>query len=334
MHFAVGLPDWNSLESVRYAHSRLEGGALIAFALLVLFEVWAHLLEDEDKVRARWFEKIGLCFFAIAVLAEIVAYPYGERNDRLSADMIGSLSATTTQAEAKARKALTDSGTAITKAGEALGKSKEATDAAGKVQREVGAVAKQAVDLRLRIEAASKKLDDLDEDIRIQGPRSKLLIDGEKTFVEALKAFKGQKVIMVTCAPRQSPVQTDEEYEFELTLLNRLVEPRPGSAPGAGWDVRTGGPYGCKASGWDRGVWVMYSAPALKAAAEALGSALNKLKINADTIPMTGPASEYARQKRKPDDLAALFEVVASDPTAIYILTGEHTRAFNPWPKP
>jgi hypothetical protein len=78
----------------------------------------------------------------------------------------------------------------------------------------------------------------------------------------------------------------------------------------------------------------MYNAPAVKAAAEALGSALNKLKINADTIPITGPASEYARQKRKPDDLNALWEVVASDPTGIYILTGENPQSFNPWPKP
>lgn len=182
--------------------------------------------------------------------------------------------------------------------------------------------------------SASAKLKELEDEVRVQGPRSKLLVDGEKTFVEALKPFKGQLVIMVTCAVRQSPLQSDEEYEFELTLLNRLVEPRPGSVPGAGWDVRSGGSYACKASGWSRGVWVMYSAPAFKAAAEALGSALNKLKINADTIPITGPASEYTRQKRKPDDLNALWEIVASDPTGIYILTGEHPRAFNPWPKP
>ena len=189
-------------------------------------------------------------------------------------------------------------------------------------------------DLTLRMETASKKLDHLEEDIRIQGPRSKLLTDGQEGFIEALKPFRGQKIIMVTCAPRQSPVQTDEEFEFELTLLNHLVEPRPGSVPGAGWDVRTGGAYSCKASGVGGGVWVLYSSSALKAAAAALGGALNKLKISTNTMPISGAASGYARQKRNPDDFMALCELVASDPTGIYILTGEHPGAFNPWPKP
>jgi hypothetical protein len=92
--------------------------------------------------------------------------------------------------------------------------------------------------------------------------------------------------------------------------------------------VLTGSSYSC--AGWGRGVWVMYSAPAVKGAAEALGSALNKLEINADTVPITGPASAYAQQKRKPDDLNALWELVASDPTGIYILTGENPQSFDP----
>jgi hypothetical protein len=89
MLFAICLPDWNSLDSVRRAHNDLEGAALVFFGLLVVFDVLAHLSEDKNRNRARLFEKIALCFFAIAVLAEIAAYPYGQRNDKLSEDMIG-----------------------------------------------------------------------------------------------------------------------------------------------------------------------------------------------------------------------------------------------------
>jgi hypothetical protein len=47
--FAIGLPDWNSLESVRDAHSNLEAGALVFFALLVVFDALAHLSTDKKK---------------------------------------------------------------------------------------------------------------------------------------------------------------------------------------------------------------------------------------------------------------------------------------------
>src|ERR1039457_4178023 len=117
MDLAIILPDWNSLESIRRAHSDLEAAALVFFALLVVSEALAHL--SDDKKTERRFDRIGIVFFAIAVLAEIAAYPYGQRNDKLSADIIGSLSEKAGQAETKATKALTDSDTALTKAGEA-----------------------------------------------------------------------------------------------------------------------------------------------------------------------------------------------------------------------
>jgi hypothetical protein len=75
--------DWNTLDSVRAIHSFLEAGALVCFAILVLFDVLSHL-SDEHPIRAKRFERFGLWFFGIAVLAEIVAYPYSQRNDTLS----------------------------------------------------------------------------------------------------------------------------------------------------------------------------------------------------------------------------------------------------------
>jgi hypothetical protein len=103
MHFAMLIPDWNSLDSVRRAHSDLEFAALLFFALLVFFDILAHW--SEDKTRERFFEKIGLCFFAAAVLAEIVAYPYSQRNDMLSAQEINSLDQKAQDARASAESA-------------------------------------------------------------------------------------------------------------------------------------------------------------------------------------------------------------------------------------
>src|ERR1019366_8283591 len=83
MHYWNLLWDWNTLDSVRAVHRFLEGWALVFFGLLVLFDVLAHL-SDEHPTRARRFERIGLWFFGVAVLAEILAYPYSQRNDTLS----------------------------------------------------------------------------------------------------------------------------------------------------------------------------------------------------------------------------------------------------------
>lgn len=133
MHFATCFPDWNSLDSVRRAHSFLEGAALVFFALLVICEALAHL--SDSKKTERRFDKVGIVFFAIAVLAEIVAYPYGQRNDTLSEQVIGSLDAKSREAFTNASSALTKSGSAETKADEAETKSKEALMRADTAQR-------------------------------------------------------------------------------------------------------------------------------------------------------------------------------------------------------
>lgn len=127
-HFAACLPDWNSLDSVRRAHSDLEAAALVFFALLVVCEAFAHL--SDDKKTERRFDKLGIVFFALAVLAEIAASPYGQRNDTLSGQKISSLDAKANDASQKAAKAVTDSSDAETKSGDAMDKAGKANIAA------------------------------------------------------------------------------------------------------------------------------------------------------------------------------------------------------------
>jgi hypothetical protein len=126
IYLAIRLPDWNSLESVRLAHSRLELSSIVFFALLAVAEAFAHRCSDEK--RKRHIDTAGIVFFVIAVLSEMAAYPYGQRNDTLSEQVIGSLDKVSKRALDNASKAESDSGTAVAQASDALGKTKLATN--------------------------------------------------------------------------------------------------------------------------------------------------------------------------------------------------------------
>ena len=76
---------WNSLDPVRTIHSRLEFWAIVFFILLVFADVLAHRSEEAQPKRSRWFAGMGLWVFGIAVLMELLAYPFGQRNDALAA---------------------------------------------------------------------------------------------------------------------------------------------------------------------------------------------------------------------------------------------------------
>jgi len=211
-HFAICFPDWNSLDSVRRAHSRLEGLALVSFALLVLFDVSAHL--SEGKNRARLLEKIGLCFFALAVLAEIAAYPYGERNDTLSEKIIGSLDAKAREASTNASSALTKAEAADAMAGKAQGKAEAAETSAKRAgilaaQAETDAqnARQDAIQLRVDLKTTEQGLTD-EHNKRIEleksiAPRFILpmsLPQEDLAITDVLKKFTGVHAI-VDCIP-------------------------------------------------------------------------------------------------------------------------------------
>lgn len=182
MNFAISIPDWNSLDSVRHAHSELEAAALVFFALLVLFDVLAHLSKDEK--RTTLLEKIGLGFFAVAVLAEVVAYPYGQRNDTLSAQVIGSLDAKSREASTNASNALTKSSEAETKADEAVSKAVEAEGRMDRAIRRTASLERQTGVLDNKIRQAKAFADIA---LARTHPRA-YRMDGKK-FLEQLKGI-------------------------------------------------------------------------------------------------------------------------------------------------
>jgi hypothetical protein len=88
----IALPGWNDLETARTAKSFLEFGAIVFFALLVLFEILAHANAKRAK-RKRVFDITALICFAVAVVFEAFAHPYSRRVDTLADEKIASAEA-------------------------------------------------------------------------------------------------------------------------------------------------------------------------------------------------------------------------------------------------
>ena len=95
-----------------------------------------ELAKHLKLAREQLFERLAIAFFLTAVFIELVAFPYGERNDELATEQaskqdfaISMLSKQAQEALGKTKKALDDSNAAISKAGNALGKSRLAEEA-------------------------------------------------------------------------------------------------------------------------------------------------------------------------------------------------------------
>jgi hypothetical protein len=160
------LPDWNSLDSVRRAHSVLEGAGLAFFGLLVAAEAIAHTSRDEERKHV--FDTVGISFFAIAVLCEIAGYWYGQRNDALSAQVISSL-------DIKAQDASEAAGHAKDKAGEATSRAE--------------AVGKEADEAETRIAALDKRADVLADVLSARRIRDEIGLGNDLS-----KEFQGRSV--------------------------------------------------------------------------------------------------------------------------------------------
>src|ERR1700723_3579571 len=157
MHYWNLLWDWNSLESVRAVHSAFELAALFFFALLVVFDVLAHM-SDSNKTVERGLERIGLVCFAIAVLAEVIAYPYSKRNDDLSGSEIKTLSVMASSARVNAEDALGKAKVASEEASGAKGEADRAKDTASAAESLARGARSEADKFEKRLGSAEIKL--------------------------------------------------------------------------------------------------------------------------------------------------------------------------------
>jgi hypothetical protein len=158
INLAVSLPWWDSLDSVRKAHSDLEATSIVGFALLVAFDSVAHMLDKKSPDKARVVAGIGLIFFWLAVGAEILGYEYGQRNDELSENKIRSLDTLANDAETKANAARSDADAAKTTSGTAAIVSGTAINVASGARKEADSFEKDIVSAKKQATKAEADL--------------------------------------------------------------------------------------------------------------------------------------------------------------------------------
>lgn len=123
----------------------------------------------------RWLTRIGLILVAVGVVGE---WRYGSKLEDTHNDIHTLDVAELTAAQIMAGDAATSATTAHNEA-----------DAA-----------KKEIDLLTpRLNSASNKLVDIEQDIFALGPRWRLLEYGKDVFIKAIKPFAGQRVTVVTC---------------------------------------------------------------------------------------------------------------------------------------
>jgi hypothetical protein len=204
MHYWKLLCDWNTVESVRAVHSFFEGWALVFFALLVIFDVLAHLTEDEHRERSKALERIGLWCFGVAVIAEILAYPYSRRNDTLSSQQDETQKITIARLDNSTQGLRTDAQHSKERADTLATGLETERQKTARFQKDA-AVAQSDLAEKLRLEEMEEaKLrkqadDELEARLSIEhGLRRALRHSpgegGEKVFFDKIKPFAGQRI--------------------------------------------------------------------------------------------------------------------------------------------
>jgi hypothetical protein len=296
------------------------------------FKTW---FTDGVKERKERLAKRSTLLLIVSLSLELICLV---RTNTLSGMLIGSLSEKVEEADRKAKTALGNSQSAIYESGEAMSSAHDASMVADKAQDKASTAAAGAEAVTLRMENASRKLGELEQDTLSLGPRWRLLNKGETTFVESLKPFAGQRVTVVICGQGDG-----ERSQLEQMLLNFF--------PKAGWNnpvymrwegcplYLTGGNdlYFVASAPSEDGRWVE-SYPCrmtsdrvgIEGAAKALCDTLNKLNISTrafkeNTVP---DAKMKARAFWAEGTPGSPGEMAFGDPTMIFLVVGLNQPIF------
>jgi len=217
---------WNNPAAVQWIHAWLEAGALLFFAALVVFDVLAHLRTKNEKR----FEKIGLGCFAVAVLMEISAYPYGRRNDEFANLRIAELNERASIAEKTARgfeAQITDSNARV-KAAEAQvasanAASRQAVATVATAEARIAEAKRAASEADARAaEARSTAEAERLERLRLEAtvkPRS-LSLDQQRQIADACRRFVGHRVVVASYGQDvEAAVLGDQIYSALRSVL-------------------------------------------------------------------------------------------------------------------
>jgi hypothetical protein len=199
--------------------------------------------------------------------------------------------------------------------------SKEAGDAAVSAKTahdEAAAVKKGTDELTTRLGNAAKQLGTIEQDVRVQGPRWRLLEENKAPFIKALKPFIGQRFTVVKCGL----ISPAEQEKLEQDLLNFLGK------QGAGWAMESPGytqwtrcTAGASSVGGNLVIFGSTAKQSVKDAAGALADALNKIDISTIMVPSLSEARQLEVQFLGAD---SPWELAAKDPTAVILLVGSN----------
>ncbi|MGH2508092.1 MAG: hypothetical protein ACRDHZ_11910 [Ktedonobacteraceae bacterium] len=217
-------PLWNSADSVRQIHSGLEGWALGFFALLVIFEVIAFWY-GEDTTRGRRFTKIGILFFAAAVLMEIAAYPFSEQNDFLASQLETDQRQKISELDHAAQSLKTDDDQAQAKIADAEVRAKAAEAQVASAKAESQEADTKAESFRLEIAKANEhaaeasKTAESDRLARIKMEQQlkarSLTTDQQQRVTDHIKAFEGTPY-EIAVNPTMEPLHLAEQIDSVL----------------------------------------------------------------------------------------------------------------------
>jgi hypothetical protein len=173
------------------------------------------------------------------------------------------------------------------------------TREAGDAVTSVNTVERKASNIQTRLDNASSQLASMEDAVRLQGPRWKLLEDGKIDFIAALKPFAGQKALIAYCpANGASP----EAIRLTQDIMEYLSATVPNSA---GWIAAMTATGNCGEGSSLSGIEIHASRSGgrqVVRAAWALTDALNKLKISAAKAPAPPPQmTDFLRQLEGPD---------------------------------
>jgi hypothetical protein len=276
------------------------------FAALVLFEVAAHLATDHN--RENTLDKIGLVCFAIAVIAEICAYPYSRRNDEFSGLEIASLNIDASAARLETETLKLQIARANERADEA-----EATVAAANaasheaVARVVTAEARIAEANARAAEANRVAEGERLARIKIEEKIANrhLTVEQQRTLAAKLKRFAGQRLNMFAFA------NDNEIIGIANDILGALNPP-----DGANWIVARTLGQECGLTVPGIGIEVQRGAD-LKSvqAAAALLKALTDERLSASYLQALPPGeSRGGAYSGDPDDKAMIRIIIGKKP--------------------
>jgi hypothetical protein len=213
---------------------------------------------------------------------------------------------------------------------------REAGDAAKSAKiahDEADVVSRQANTIDKRLDAASIRLQEIEEDTLALSPRGRLLANGTDAFIAGLEPFVGQHVTIVACG-----VEDGERFSLGSMLLQFLRDAKwswgkPGNdrwaecptvSPGTGLEIYFAGtgraaqwlePYPCRARS-------STAIDGVELAAKILCETLNKLKISTTAYRVFQVPGALSNARNWTKSRGSPEEMVLQEPETIFLLVG------------